>query len=339
VNRLSSDVPRARFDIDEVVSLTLDFYRRNWVEGLFLSSGVLKSPDFVMEQMVEVARRLREDHGFRGYVHLKAVPGASRELLVRAGAHADRVSCNVELPTATELATLAPEKREDAIDSTMSTLATEIEAAKHDGTTYAPSGQSTQMIVGATPATDATILETADRLYRAHGLRRVYYTAYSPIPHPDARLPDRGAPLVREHRLYQADWLLRRYGFALGEIVPTDAPDLALDVDPKLAWALRSRGVFPVDVASAPLELLMRVPGLGARVAGAIVRARRSRALRWDDLVKLKVPARARPFLRAADGARVASRWLDRHDLAARLRAPEQLSLFDAQASAVSGEL
>lgn len=339
VNRLSSDVPRARFDIDEVVSLTLDFYRRNWVEGLFLSSGVLKSPDFVMEQMVEVARRLREDHGFRGYVHLKAVPGASRDLLIRAGAHADRVSCNVELPTATELATLAPEKREDAIDSAMSTLATHIEAAKHEGTTYAPSGQSTQMIVGATPATDATILGTADRLYRAHGLRRVYYTAYSPIPHPDARLPHHGAPLVREHRLYQADWLLRRYGFSLGEIVPTDAPDLALDVDPKLAWALRSRGVFPIDVATAPLELLMRVPGLGARVARAIVRARRSRALRWDDLAKLKVPTKARPFLRAADGASVASRWLDRHDLGARLRAPEQLSLFDAQASAVSGEL
>ncbi|AKF05844.1 putative DNA modification/repair radical SAM protein [Sandaracinus amylolyticus] len=336
VNRASSDVPRATFEIDEVVALTLDFHRRNLVEGLFLSSGVLKSADHTMERMVEVARRLREDHGFRGYVHLKVVPGASEALLLRAGAYADRVSCNVELPTEGDLAKLAPEKRHDVIETAMSTVRDHVDAAKDDARApaFAPAGQSTQMIVGATPAPDRAVLVTADRLYREQRLRRVYYTAYSPIPHPDARLPSRAAPRMREHRLYQADWLLRFYGFALDEIVPPEQADLELAIDPKLAWALRHREVFPIDVNVAPRELLLRVPGLGRRVVDRMIGARRHRTLRWEDLGALKVPARARPFVRTAEGADVASRWLDRVDLRARIAKdePEQLSLFEGRA-------
>lgn len=256
VNRVTSNVPRARFSIDEVVNLTLDFYRRNCIEGLFLSSGIIRSPDYTMEQVVEVARVLREEHDFRGYIHLKTIPDASPDLLQRAGRYADRLSINIELPTETSLASLAPEKDAPAIKRSMARLRVHIDDAKaqareaakpqvismpkatpkrHKPPRFAPAGQSTQMIVGADATDDRAILATSAQLYGAYRLRRVYYSAFSPIPDASSSLPLQAPPLVREHRLYQADWLMRFYGFAHDEIVPADRSMLSLDVDPKLA--------------------------------------------------------------------------------------------------------
>jgi putative DNA modification/repair radical SAM protein len=300
-----------------------------------LSSGIIRSPDATMEQLAEVARALREDHGFRGYIHLKAVPGASRELIERAGLHADRLSANVELPTQPDLDRLAPEKQLVTIEQTMRQIRARREQAVAEqkdsdkAPAFAPAGQTTQIIVGATPSPDAALLATADRLYRDHGLRRVYYSAYSPIPSPDARLPARPPPLVREHRLYQADWLMRHYGFSASELTTAVEPALPLDLDPKLAWALRHREIFPVDLNAAPREALLRVPGLGVRTVERILAARRARAVHIDDLARLGVSLRkARPFLIAA-GQNPAALDLDRADLRARLAPPpRQLDLF-----------
>jgi putative DNA modification/repair radical SAM protein len=245
INRISSDTPRARFTPEEVVSLTLGFYQRNYIEGLFLSSGVAQSPDHTMEQMVRVAHLLRTEHRFGGYIHLKAVPGASPELLRRAGTWADRLSANIELPTQADLDKLAPAKSHAEIETSMSQIRDGIVAAKDSGgPTFARAGQSTQLIVGATAAADRQILTKASTLYSRYGLRRVYYSGFSPIPHGDSRLPLDRTPLVREHRLYQADWLLRYYGFTLADV--TEEENLPLDMDPKLAWALRHREFFPV---------------------------------------------------------------------------------------------
>ena len=329
VNRVSSDVPRARFTPAEVAQLTLDFYRRNLIEGLFLSSGVLRDPDYTMEQVIEVARLLREEHRFGGYIHLKVVPGASPELLARAGRLADRLSANVELPTTADLDRLAPEKKLPEIEETMS----RIRAGREELPRFAPAGQSTQMVVGASAAPDAEILGTAAGLYRRHKLKRVYYSAYSPIPHADPRLPPAAPPLLREHRLYQADWLLRFYGFTVAELL--DGPSLDLSLDPKLAWALRNRASFPVDLNAAPRERLLRVPGLGRRTVQAILGMRRHRRLRLDDLARLRVPlGRARHFLVTAD---YRPRDLDRLDLNRRL--PQQLDLFEARQVSIRGEL
>jgi putative DNA modification/repair radical SAM protein len=232
VNRVSSDTPRARFAVQEVVDLTLDFYKRNYIEGLFLSSGIIQSVDYTMELLIDVAKKLRTEHHFGGYIHLKAVPNASPLLLRQAGRYADRLSANVELPTQGDLDGLAPEKKISEIEGSMSVLKAGIDEYQHEKfksrsvPRFAPAGQSTQMIVGATPTPDATILQTASRLYEQQGLRRVYYSAFSPIPHGDHRLPPSAPPLVREHRLYQADWLLRHYGFGVDEIAPADAPNL-----------------------------------------------------------------------------------------------------------------
>lgn len=308
VNRVSSNVPRARFTVDEVVRLTLDFYRRNCIEGLFLSSGIIRSPDYTMEQVVEVARVLREEHDFRGYIHLKTIPDASPELLARAGRYADRLSINVELPTAQGLATLAPEKDGAAIRRSMARLRIHIDDAKEaarpaparsqpgtpprraEPAPFAPAGQSTQMIVGADATDDRTILHSSATLYGAYRLRRVYYSAFSPIPDASTALPLKAAPLVREHRLYQADWLMRFYGFAHDEIVPGNDGMLSLEVDPKLAWAMAHPERFPVDVNRAPRDLLLRVPGLGVKAVDRMLAARRLRVLRSDDLVRLHVP-------------------------------------------------
>ncbi len=359
VNRVSSNVARARFTVDEVVRLTLDFYRRNCIEGLFLSSGIIRSPDYTMEQVVEVARVLREEHDFRGYIHLKTIPEASDELLARAGRYADRLSINVELPTVQSLAALAPEKDGAAIRRSMARLRVHIDAAKDAARPlpptsqpalsprrarpprFAPAGQSTQMIVGADATTDTTILATSATLYGAYRLRRVYYSAFSPIPDAARALPLRAPPLVREHRLYQADWLMRFYGFAHDEIVAPGGM-LALDVDPKLAWALAHRERFPVDLNRAPKELLLRVPGLGTRAVARIVAARRVRKLRFVDLERLRVPiAKALPFVEVADHR--PGRALDAADLGARLgaaaQAPRQRSLFDGIAAEPQGAL
>jgi putative DNA modification/repair radical SAM protein len=332
INRRSSNVRRARFAIDEVVRLTLDFYRRNYIEGLFLSSGIIRSADNTMEQLVEVARRLRQDHGFRGYIHLKTIPEASPELLAAAGRHADRLSINIELPTEAGLTRLAPEKRGHTIRGAMGRLRLGIDEATAEpkAPRFSPAGQSTQLIVGADEADDAAILDTVSGLYAGYRLKRVYYSAFSPIPQASQALPAKAPPLQREHRLYQADWLIRFYGFAAGEIlagVPGGMLDLA--IDPKLAWALRHRESFPVDVNRAERGLLLRIPGLGARAVDRIIETRRFHALRLADLTRLTgALRRALPFIIAVDHR--PTRLLDRADLPARLAPPpKQLSLFD----------
>ena len=314
VNRVSSNVRRARFATDEVVRLTLDFYRRNYIEGLFLSSGIIRNSDYTMEQLVEVARSLREDHRFAGYIHLKTIPDAAPELLAAAGRYADRLSINVELPTERGLSTLAPEKRLPQIRGAMGELRWRIEegkearkVAKAKPPKFAPAGQSTQMIVGADDADDRAVLLASDNLYGNYRLRRVYYSGFSPIPDASSRLPVQAPPLQREHRLYQADWLLRFYGFGVDEIAPppSDAKAstmLDLDIDPKLAWALRHPERFPVDLNTAPKDMLLRVPGLGTRNVARIVQSRRHGRLRVADLARLRAPmSKVLPFVELLD--------------------------------------
>ncbi len=315
INRRSSNVQRARFTAEEVVNLTLDFYKRNYIEGLFLSSGIIRSADHTMEQVIEVARQLREVHHFRGYIHLKTIPEASQELIEKAGRYADRISINVELPTQEGLDRLAPEKNLNNTRQAMGGIRNRIEenlAAKKEAraVTRAPrakapafaTGQSTQMIVGADTSNDAVVLGRADELYRDYRLRRVYYSGFSPIPEPSVLLPLKAPPLVREHRLYQADWLLRFYGFKVGELLPQEHPHLDLELDPKLAWALRYREVFPVDINRAPRELLWRVPGLGVTNVARILASRRYARLHLVDLQNMRVNLKkVMPFIMAAD--------------------------------------
>ncbi|MGN2243866.1 putative DNA modification/repair radical SAM protein [Frateuria sp. GZRR33] len=305
INRRSSNVRRARFTVEEVVQLTMDFYRRNYIEGLFLSSGIIRSSDYTMEMLVEVARRLRQEERFGGYIHLKTIPDASPELLAAAGRWADRLSINVEMPTEGGLKALAPEKDQRDIRRAMGRMRLNIEEAKAEkkAPRFAPAGQSTQMIVGADDASDRDVLTTSGNLYSNYRLKRVYFSAFSPIPDASRALPLRPPPLVREHRLYQADWLMRFYGFDVAEIAPPDASGmLDLDIDPKLAWALRHREQFPVDLNTAPRETLLRVPGLGVTTVKKLLAMRRHRRVRYDDLVKLRVPMRkVAPFVATLD--------------------------------------
>lgn len=337
INRRSSDVRRARFSAQEVVDLTLNFYRRNYIEGLFLSSGIIRSSDYTMEQMVAVARMLRQDHDFRGYIHLKTIPDADPELLRQAGLHADRLSINVELPTEGGLKRLAPEKDGGRIEAAMGQMRAEMEDHGDARRKYAhaprfaPAGQSTQMIVGADAADDRAIIARASSLYDRHRLRRVYYSAFSPIPSPSTVLPLQRPPLLREHRLYQSDWMMRFYGYDSREIAAaTDAATgcLPLDIDPKLAWALAHRATFPVDVNRAPREALLRVPGLGVKAVDHILASRRHRRLRLEDVARLTTSIKKlRPFLVAADWRPVG--LIDRADLRARVAPPaRQLELF-----------
>lgn len=329
VNRSSSNVARARFSVDEVAGLTLDFYRRNYIDGLFLSSGIIRNPDYTMEQLVLVARTLRQQHRFRGYIHLKTIPDADPLLIAEAGLYADRLSINVELPSDTGLRQLAPQKDGGAIRRAMGGVRLRIDEtrAERKAPRFAPAGQSTQMIVGADGTSDRGILDTSAALYHGYELKRVYYSAFSPIPDPAAALPPAPPPLARKHRLYQADWLMRFYGFAVSEIITGTDGNLDLEVDPKLAWALAHRESFPVDVNRAPREMLLRVPGLGVKSVQRILSVRRHRRLRLEDLAALKVPlGKARPFVVTADHR---PRTLDNADLRARLTAaPRQLSLF-----------
>jgi putative DNA modification/repair radical SAM protein len=303
VNRRSSNVPRARFSVEEVVKLTHDFYLRNYIDGLFLSSGIIRSSDYTMEQLVEVARRLREDHGFRGYIHLKTIPDADPALIEQAGRYADRLSVNIELPTQDSVTRLAPEKSVHTIKLAMGAIRRkrdEVEA-EPKAPTFAPSGQSTQMIVGADSSDDQTILTTAQTLYGSYKLKRVYYSAFSPIPQSPGSVPSAPPPLLREHRLYQADFLLRGYGFTAGELMP-GAGNLALDVDPKLAWALANREQFPLDLNRADATLLPRVPGIGIKNAKRLVELRRLRRIRWEDLSRLRCGLKKlAPFVITAD--------------------------------------
>jgi putative DNA modification/repair radical SAM protein len=291
VNRASSNVPRAKFTVREVVDLTLDFYRRNYIEGLFLSSGIIGSADYTMEQLVRVAKTLRVDHGFAGYIHLKTIPDADQALIAEAGLYADRLSINIELPTEHGLQTLAPEKDLRAIRRSMGGLRMRIEEARAEPKRgrFTPAGQSTQMIVGADGADDRAILQSSANLYSSYKLKRVYYSAFSPIPDTSRSLPAAPPPLMREHRLYQADWLLRFYGFSTGEILEQSGM-LDLEIDPKLAWALRHRSRFPLDLQKASREELLRVPGLGRKAVDRILLARPYRTLRAEDLARLRVP-------------------------------------------------
>jgi putative DNA modification/repair radical SAM protein len=308
INRVSSDVERARFSVKNVVDLTLDFYRRNYIEGLFLSSGIIRDSDYTMEQLILVAKTLREEHHFRGYIHLKTIPGASEKLIQDAGLYADRLSVNIELPTPADLESLAPEKNRTSLEKNMQDIQVKTQEIKEDKKKglkvpiYAPAGQSTQMIIGATPSTDQTILTNASDLYGKFKLRRVYYSAYSPIPHADARLPSIVPPLVREHRLYQADWLLRFYGFNVNEIVPESNPNLDMHLDPKSGWALRNPQFFPIDINKATKAQILRVPGIGARSVDKILQIRRFHRLKLEDLVRLRISLnRAKYFIITAD--------------------------------------
>ncbi len=335
INRVSSNVERARFSVEEVVTLTLEFYRRNYIEGLFLSSGIIRSPDQTMTDMVRIARTLREEHGFRGYIHLKTIPDASPELIREAGLWADRLSINVELPMDSSVRTFAPEKRPETIRAAMAQVRLEGEAAKDKSHTgrkpprFAPAGQSTQMIIGADGTDDVTILKTSTRLYSGYKLRRVYYSAFSPIPDASSALPLIQPPLLREHRLYQADWLLRFYGFSAEEIATgAQAGHLDLELDPKLAWALQNRGLFPLDVNLASRAMLLRVPGFGTRTVDRIIAARRNGALRQEDVARIgAVMKKARAFIKVPDWSPGA--LTDSSNLRARFAPPpKQLVLF-----------
>ena len=334
VNRVSSNVQRARFGADELAKLTIEFYKRNYIEGLFLSSGIMKSPDYTMEQMVEVARSLREDHQFQGYIHLKTIPDAAPELLEAAGRYADRLSINVELPSQVSLGKLAPEKSASRIRQAMASVRLKLDEKKEKSRHRNPraikaTGQSTQMIVGADGSNDRKILTTSASLYAGYRLRRVYYSAFSPTPHPSSKLPPQPPPLKREHRLYQADWLLRFYGFELDEIMAGGRDSmLDLDVDPKLAWALKHPEQFPMDINRAARDELLRVPGLGTRSVGAILKARRLGRLRLDDVARLTTSvAKIRPFIVTPDWR--PTRALESAGLRAQLaRPPEQRDLF-----------
>lgn len=330
INRRSSNVQRARFTVEEVVQLTLDFYRRNYIEGLFLSSGIIQSSDYTMEMLVRVARSLRQDHKFGGYIHLKTIPEASPELLSAAARWADRLSINVEMPTEGGLKSLAPEKNLRDIRRAMGRLRLGIDESKAEkkAPRFAPAGQSTQMIVGADASTDRDVLTSSTNLYANYRLKRVYYSAFSPIPDASKALPLRPPPLVREHRLYQADWLMRFYGFNVEEIAPPDDNGmLDLDVDPKMAWALRHRSQFPVNLNTAPREMLLRVPGLGVRTVDKLLAMRAHRLIRFQDLAKLRVAVgKVGPFVETLD-------YRPRTDsesgaLRAQLTTPRQADLF-----------
>lgn len=335
INRSSSNVERARFTVEEVVWLTLEFYRRNYIEGLFLSSGIIRSSDHTMEELVRVARELRVMHGFRGYIHLKSIPEASARLVEEAGLYADRLSINIELPTDSGIGQFAPEKQPGNIRKSMADIRLKIEEAGEPTVQtkrvrkFAPAGQSTQMIVGADGANDSTILNTSARLYGSYGLRRVYYSAFSPIPDSSKNLPLIKPPLMREHRLYQADWLYRFYGFDIAEIASTQKDGmLDLDIDPKLAWALANRQSFPVDVNKAERETLLRVPGFGTKTVNSILSSRRFRQLRLEDLARFGVSLKkVKAFVVA--GGWSPGKLTERPDLRAMFAPqPEQLSLL-----------
>jgi putative DNA modification/repair radical SAM protein len=331
---VSSNTPRARFTVEEVVQLTLDFYARNYIEGLFLSSGIIRDADYTMEQLVRVVRTLREVHDFRGYIHLKTIPDASAELMAQAGRFADRVSVNIELPLEGSLQQLAPEKNAQSIKQSMAHLRSRIEEAKAEPKSpkFAPGGQSTQLIVGADDASDQNIIDKSATLYGSYRLRRVYYSAFSPIPDASKLLPLKAAPLMREHRLYQADWLMRFYGFSAPEIFDQSDGMLDLEIDPKLAWALKHREEFPLDVNTCSREQLLRVPGLGVNSVKRIIAARAVQKIRREDLQRLRVPLkRVLPFLKFPGGAIA----LDSERLAGMLRpSPAQLSLLPGIAGA-----
>ena len=350
INRRSNDVPRASFTPDEICTLTMEFYRRNYIEGLFLSSGVLKSPDYTMELIYAALYKLRTTYRFQGYIHVKAIPGTSQELLERLGFLADRMSVNLELPTAEGLRLLAPHKTRERILAPMRLVQNRMEENRQEIQLYrnaqrfVPAGQSTQMIIGATPETDFQIIHVAEALYKKFGLKRVFYSAFVHV-NEDASLPARtgeGPPLLREHRLYQADFLLRYYQFQAGELLTEENPNFNIFLDPKCNWALRNLDVFPVEVNTARYELLLRVPGIGYKSAGRIVKARRYGKLDFGDLKKMGVVLKRALYFLTCSGkmmypVKIEEDYITRNLLNVKERLPEgaggmtfrQLSIFD----------
>ncbi len=301
-NRLDADVPRATATPDEICELTIDFYKRNYIEGLFLSSAVHKNPDYTMERLLLVVKKLRTEYRFHGYIHLKGIPKADPALMREAALYADRMSYNIELPSESSLKLLAPQKSKESLLIPMKSLTEQAEAFKEEKRKgqvrghFLPAGQTTQMIVGASPEKDGQILRLTQALYRKNGLKRVYYSSYVPVVQ-DKLLPEVGAGQLREHRLYQADWLLRFYGFSVEEIV-NEGENLSMELDPKCAWALRNMHLFPVEINRAPLEILLRVPGIGAKNAYKIMEARKYAKLSFEDLTKMRVALkRAKHFI------------------------------------------
>lgn len=325
VSRKSNDVKRAAFTVQEVIDLTLNFYRRNYIEGLFLSSGIFKDPDYTMERLVLIAKKLRLDQKFNGYIHLKTIPGASNELLKEAGLYADRLSVNIEMPTKESLKLLAPDKKREDMLQPMAYLKNEILANKDDKKAFiktplfVPAGQTTQMVIGATPENDWQILSLSDAFYKGMNLKRVYYSGYVPISN-DNRLPSIGTPvpMVRENRLYQADWLMRNYGFTVNELLSADDPFLDMQIDPKLNWALKNLQQFPVDINKADLDLIKRIPGIGIESARKIWEARKFNKLTWEHLKKFNIATNRAKFFVS----------LKVDDLKSRNYTPEQIKRF-----------
>lgn len=337
VNRRTSNVPRARFAPDEVVKLTIDFYLRNYIDGLFLSSGIIRSADYTMEQLVYIARQLREVHNFRGYIHLKTIPDADPALIAAAGRYADRLSVNIELPTQASVERLAPEKSVHTIKLAMGAIRLKLDekADQPKAPKFAPAGQSTQMIVGADASDDQTILSTAETLYNSYKLKRVYYSAFSPIPQSPGSVPLAPPPMLREHRLYQADFLLRSYGFVASELLPAGGGNLALDIDPKLAWALGHREHFPLDLNLADASMIARVPGIGLRNAKRLVELRLLRRIRYADLTRLRCSMKKiAPFIVTADYSPVAGAASSEVLRRALASAPQQMNLWTEQQAA-----
>lgn len=329
VNRSGNDVPRAAFTPEEIVQLTVDFYRRNYIEGLFLSSAVVQSPDHTMELLLRAVRLLRHERAFGGYIHLKVIPGASQRLIDAAASYADRISVNVEFATRQCLALLAPQKKMESIMAPMAAIGRGIlehkqdrALARHSGA-YAPAGQSTQLIVGATPETDMQILRLSEALYRSVRLKRVYYSAYIPVAGGRGVPALPGPPLLREHRLYQADWLMRCYGFTAGEILDGRNLNLDLAVDPKAAWALRNMDRFPVEVNRAPFEELLRVPGIGVRGVQKIVTVRKVKKIGFDDLKKLKVVVKRAQYFITVGGRYYGDTGIERDRIRRKLSGVE----------------
>jgi putative DNA modification/repair radical SAM protein len=309
VSRKSNDIERAAFTVEEVVSLTMNFYRRNYIEGLFLSSGIFKNADFTMERLLKVVKKLRLEERFNGYIHLKTIPGASEELIREAGMYADRMSINLEMPTEAGLKLLAPDKSHQEVIDPLKLVQNQIMQFSEEKKLiksvpkFVPAGQSTQMVIGATPETDKDIMQTADHFYKNFNLKRVYYSGYIPISN-DNRLPVIGSqpPLIRENRLYQTDWLMRFYGFNVNELLNDANPHLDIDIDPKLSWALRNLQHFPIDINVANYKMILRIPGIGVSSAKKIVQARKFGRLRIDQLKKIGVSYnRARHFIQCAD--------------------------------------
>lgn len=346
VTRKSNDVKRAAFKIQEVVDLTINFYRRNYIEGLFLSSGIFKNPDYTMERLIAVAKKLREEEGFNGYIHLKSIPGASDELMYEAGLYADRLSVNIEVPTVSGLRLLAPDKKHEDFTKPMLKVKNELVRYQNERKVlkstpkYAPAGQSTQMIVGATNETDKDVMYSATFYYTQYDMKRVYYSGYVPVAD-DERLPSLGSqvPMLRENRLYQTDWLLRFYGFSVNELLNHEHPNLEMDIDPKLAWALRNLHYFPMDVNKVDKRLLARIPGLGMQSVAKIIKARQFRKLNWEHLKRIGVSLnRAKYFIicdsknwekRDLDAERIKGLILQNSQGKFRKQYNQQLALFN----------